>query len=98
MNNPGYSRVFVEGDGVTITGPDIGTDVHGQSETIDVIGDALSTFDCDLSDVRGSVYVEDRRFDVDRTRRAAGATGSSGATPRTASASTWGRARGTRVT
>ena len=62
-NNFGPSGIFVEGDGVTISGLDIGTNSAGQNKTIEVIGDGFTLADCDVTDVGGSLYFNDWRFD-----------------------------------
>ena len=60
----GPDGIFVEGDGVTIAGLQIGTNTGGQNKTIEVIGDAFTLRDCDLDDPQGSVYINDFAFDV----------------------------------
>jgi len=63
-NGFGPSGIFVEGDGVTICGLDIGTNSAGQNKTIEVIGDDFSLLDCNVSDAGGSLYINDWRFDA----------------------------------
>ena len=63
-NNFGYSGIFVEGDGVTISGLGIGRNIPGQNKTIEVIGDDFALADCNISDTQGSVYINDFRFDT----------------------------------
>ena len=64
-NNFGPSGIFVEGDGVTLQGLDIGPNVTGQNKTIEVIGDDFTLRACDVSDTWGSVYLNDWQFDED---------------------------------
>lgn len=64
-NNFGYSGIFVEADGVTLQGLDIGPNTPGSNKTIEVIGDDFTLRACDLSDPTGSVYLNDWRFDED---------------------------------
>jgi hypothetical protein len=63
-NDFGPSGIFVEGDGVTISGLEISVNLVGQNKTIEVIGDDFALVDCDISDLDGSVYLNDWRFDV----------------------------------
>ena len=63
-NNFGPSGIFVEGDEVTISGLGIGVNLSGQNKTIEVIGDDFALENCDISDVQGSVYINDFRFDT----------------------------------
>jgi hypothetical protein len=63
-NNFGPSGIFVEGDGVTISGLGIGVNLSDQNKTIEVIGDDFTLEDCDISDILGSVYINDFRFDT----------------------------------
>lgn len=60
----GPDGIFVEGDGVTIAGLQIGTNTGGQNKTIEVVGDAFTLRDCDLADPQGSVYINDFAFDT----------------------------------
>lgn len=62
-NNFGPSGIFIEADGVTLQGLDIGVNLAGQNKTIEVIGDGFTLRACDLSDVEGSVYLNDWQFD-----------------------------------
>jgi hypothetical protein len=64
-NNFGYSGIFVEADGVTLQGLDIGPNSPWSNKTIEVIGDAFTLRACDISDLYGSVYLNDWRFDED---------------------------------
>jgi hypothetical protein len=63
-NSFGPSGIFVEGDNVTIQGFDVGINLAGQDKTIEVIGDNFTLKYADISDQRGSVYVDDFRFDT----------------------------------
>lgn len=63
-NHFGPSGIFVEGDGVTLSGLGIGLNLSGQNKTIEVIGDDFTLENCDISDVQGSVYINDFRFDT----------------------------------
>jgi hypothetical protein len=63
-NNFGPSGIWVEGDGVTIRGLQVGTNASGQNKTIEVIGDDFSLLDSDLDDPGGSLYFNDWRFNV----------------------------------
>ena len=63
-NNFGPSGIFVEGDDVTISGLGIGVNVSGQNKTIEVIGDDFVLENSDVSDLYGSVYINDFRFDT----------------------------------
>jgi pectin methylesterase-like acyl-CoA thioesterase len=62
-NNFGYSGIFVQGDGVTISGLKILPNVSGDNKTIEVIGDNFtikhSHFDIPGG---GSIYFNDWRF------------------------------------
>lgn len=62
-NNFGYSGIFVEADGVTLQGLDIGPNTPSSNKTIEVIGDDFTLRACDISDLGGSVYLNDWRFD-----------------------------------
>ncbi len=64
-NNFGYSGIFVEADGVTLQGLDIGPNTPASNKTIEVIGDDFTLRACDISDLGGSVYLNDWRFDED---------------------------------
>ena len=63
-SNFGPSGIFVEGDDVTIAGLNIGANSAGQNKTIEVIGDDFTLANCDISDLGGSVYFGDFRFNV----------------------------------
>lgn len=63
-SNFGPSGIFVEGDGVTISGLGIGVNLIGQNKTIEVIGDDFTLSDCDISDIGGSVYINEFSFDT----------------------------------
>jgi hypothetical protein len=62
-NDFGPSGTFVEGDNVTLQGLNFGVNLTGQNKTIEVIGDNFTLADSDISDQRGSVYINDFRFD-----------------------------------
>lgn len=62
-NNFGYAGIFVEGDGVSIRGLNIGPNVSGENKTIEIIGDAFTLADSDVSALYGSIYFDDWRFD-----------------------------------
>ncbi len=57
--NFGPDGIFVEGDGVTIAGLEIGTNCCGQNKTIEIIGDAFTLKDSFVNDPQGSVYFND---------------------------------------
>ncbi len=62
-NSFGYSGIFVEADGVTIAGLEIGPNAAGDNKTIEVIGDAFTLRDSRVAvPVGGSVYLNDWRF------------------------------------
>lgn len=63
-NNFGPSGIWVEGDGVSINGLEIGSNASGQNKTIEVIGDAFTLRDSVVDDAYGSIYLNDWRFDV----------------------------------
>lgn len=63
-NSFGPSAVFVQGDGVTLSGLGIGANVSGLNKTIEVIGDGFALLNSDISDLQGSVYINDFRYDV----------------------------------
>jgi len=63
-NNFGPSGVFIEGDGVSIRGIEIGTNPPGQNKTIEVIGDDFTLANSRVSDPEGSIYINDFRFDT----------------------------------
>jgi hypothetical protein len=60
----GPDGIWVEGDGVTITGVRIGTNLSGQNKTLEVIGDAFTMKWCDIADIGGSLYMDDWRYDT----------------------------------
>ena len=62
--NFGPDGIWVEGDGVTITGVRIGTNLSGQNKTLEVIGDAFTMKWCDIADIGGSLYLDDWRYDT----------------------------------
>lgn len=63
-SNFGPSGVFVEGNGVTISGLEIFLDPNGaQNKTIEVIGDDCTVQYCRLTD-GNSLYINDFRFDA----------------------------------
>ncbi len=59
----GPDGFFVTGDNVTIAGIRVGTNTGDQNKTIEVVGDNFTLKDCDLADPKGSVYIDDFRFD-----------------------------------
>lgn len=65
-NSFGYSGVFVEANGVTITGLEILPNVPYDNKTIEVIGDnfTLKYSHLDISPDGGSVYFNDWRYDT----------------------------------
>ena len=63
-NNFGWSGIFVEADGVTIGGLEIGPNDPGNNKTIEVIGDAFTLKNSYLNVPDGaSPYINDWRFD-----------------------------------
>ncbi len=62
--NFGPSGIFVEGNGVTIAGLEIGTNSAGQNKTIEIIGNAFTLKDSFVNDPGGSVYFNDWQFDA----------------------------------
>ena len=63
-NHFGPSGIFVEGDGVTLSGLGIGRNRSGLNKTIEVIGDGFALENSDISDVQGSIFINDFRFDT----------------------------------
>lgn len=63
-NHFGPSGIFVEGDGVTLSGLGIGRNRSGLNKTIEVIGDGFALENSDISDIQGSVFINDFRFDT----------------------------------
>jgi hypothetical protein len=63
-NSFGPSGIFVEGDSVTLSGLGIDVNLSGQNKTIEVIGNDFTLENCDISDLYGSVYINDFRFDT----------------------------------
>ena len=66
-NESGPSGIFVEGDDVTITGLNLGTNLREQNKTIEVIGDNFTLEACDIADLQGSVYIHDPAFKFPNT-------------------------------
>ena len=65
-NNFGVSGIFVQGDGITISGLRIGPNASGNNKTIEVIGDNF-TFKYSHMNVpnnQGALYFGDMRFDT----------------------------------
>ena len=60
----GPSAIFVQGDGVTLSGLGIGANESGLNKTIEVIGDRFALIATDISDLNGSVYINDYRYDA----------------------------------
>ena len=60
----GPSAIFVQGDGVTLSGVGIGANESGLNKTIEVIGDRFALFATDISDLNGSIYINDYRYDA----------------------------------
>ena len=60
----GPSAIFVQGDGVTLSGLGIGANESGLNKTIEVIGDRFALVATDVSDVNGSIYINDYRYDA----------------------------------
>ena len=63
-NGFGPSAIFVQGDGVTLSGVGIGANESGLNKTIEVIGDRFALFATDISDLNGSIYINDYRYDA----------------------------------
>ena len=63
-NSFGPSAIFVQGDGVTLSGLGIGANASGLNKTIEVIGDNFALLHSDISDLQGSIYINDFRFDA----------------------------------
>ena len=64
-NSFGASGIFVEGNGVTITGFKIGPNAGGENKTIEVIGDSFSLkYSHFIVSGGGSVYLNDWRYDA----------------------------------
>lgn len=63
-NGFGPSAIFVQGDGVTLSALAIGANDGGLNKTIEVIGDGFALENSDVSDVQGSVYINDFRYDA----------------------------------
>ena len=66
-NNFGTSGIFVEGDGVTIAGLEIGPNIPGENKTIEIIGNAFTLKDSFVAGDGidgGFPYVNDWRYDA----------------------------------
>lgn len=63
-NNFGPSGIFVQGDGVTLSALGIGDNAAGLNKTIEVIGDAFTLENSDVSNLQGSIYINDFRYDM----------------------------------
>jgi hypothetical protein len=64
-NNFGPSSVWVEGDGVTISGLVVGPNTAGENKTFEVLGDAFALKYSRIAvPGGGSVYLNDERFDT----------------------------------
>jgi hypothetical protein len=61
-NNFGFSGVFVQADGVTITGLKILPNVAGDNKTFEIIGDGFVLGHCDIT-TGWSVYFNDWQYD-----------------------------------
>ena len=59
----GPSAIFVQGDNVTLSGLGIGSNAGGLNKTIEVIGDNFALERSDVTDLQGSIYINDFRFD-----------------------------------
>lgn len=63
-NNFGASGVFVEGDGVTISGLEIQENIPGDNKTLEIIGDSFTLKGSHINvPDGGALYVGDWRFD-----------------------------------
>ena len=60
----GPSAIFVQGDNVTLSGLGIGSNAGGLNKTLEVIGDNFALEHSDITDLQGSIYINDFRFDA----------------------------------